>query len=96
MRVFLSVLVLLAFAAPSYAADSMTEGKKPVLVKGSKSYQIRYSNTSAAGSSAAVSSVEPAAGVEMSPSKTESQQSAVPSATDEGYGKKVMKLHGKR
>ena len=92
MRALLSFLVIFAFAVPSYAADNMVDGKKPVLVKGSKSYQIRYSTKSSGDTPAAV---EPAAGVETNGPKSENQPAITPSS-DDGYGKKVMKLHGKK
>lgn len=92
MRTLLSFLVILAFAVPSYAADNMADGKKPVLVKGSKSYQVRYSTTPSVATPA---TVEPAAGVEGATPKSENQPAMTPSS-DNGYGKKVMKLHGKK
>lgn len=92
MRTLLSLLVILAFSVPAYAADSTADSKKPVLVKGSKSYQIRYSNKSSLETPA---TVEPAAGVENNSPKSESSPAVTPSS-DEGYGKKAMKLHGKK
>lgn len=89
MRALLSFLVVLAFAAPSFAAEN-AETAKPVLIKGSKSYQVRYAKPAPTPEA-----VEPAAGVDTDKGQTENQAAAMPSS-DDGYGKKVMKLHGKK
>jgi hypothetical protein len=89
MRFILSFLVLLAFAAPTMAAEN-NDVQKPTLVKGSKSYQVRYTK-----SVAGPESVEPAAGVEIQTQKTD-HQSAIATVPEDKKSSKMMKLHGKR
>lgn len=89
MRFILSLFVLLAFAAPAMAAE-FNEGQKPVMIKGSKSYQMRYTKPVASPAS-----VEPAAGVEMDTVKSENT-SAVATSIEDKTSKKMMKLHGKK
>jgi hypothetical protein len=89
MRFILSLFVLLAFAAPTMAAEN-TETQKPVMIKGSKSYQMRYTKPVMSPAS-----VEPAAGVEMDTVKSENPSAVAPS-NEEKATKKMMKLHGKK
>lgn len=89
MRFILSLFVLLAFAAPAMAAE-FNEGQKPVMIKGSKSYQMRYTKPVASPAT-----IEPAAGVEMNTVKSENPSAVAPSS-DEKPSKKMMKLHGKK
>lgn len=89
MRFILSIFVLLAFAAPAMAAENI-ETQKPVMIKGSKSYQMRYTKPVASPAS-----VEPAAGVEMDTVKSENT-SAVATSIEDKTSKKMMKLHGKK
>lgn len=58
MRLIFSVFMLVAFAAPAMADDANTS-QKPALIKGSKSYQVRYTKTDKAPEV-----IEPAAGDE--------------------------------
>lgn len=89
MRFILSLFVLLAFAAPAMAAE-YNDGQKPVMIKGSKSYQMRYTKPVASPAS-----VEPAAGVEMDTVKSENTSEVAPSSDDKP-AKKIMRLHGKK
>lgn len=89
MRALLTALIIMSFSAPAFAADTM-DAQKPTLIKGSKSYQVRYTKPTEAPEA-----VEPAAGVEMQQGQTEGNSAVAPSA-DDGYGKKEMKLHGKK
>jgi hypothetical protein len=91
MRFILSLLALMAFTVPSMAAEN-SDTQKTILVKGSKSYQVRYSKPETMTSPA---TIEPAAGVEMQSPKGENQPAVAPSS-DEPKPSKMMKLHGKK
>jgi hypothetical protein len=91
MRALLSVLAIMAFAAPAFAAENI-DTQKPTLIKGSKSYQVRYSKPA----SMKPEMVEPAAGVDTDKTSTEDMSAIATSSNENGYGKKVMKLHGKK
>lgn len=90
MRFVLSLFVLLAFSAPSFASEN-NEIQMPILVKGSKPYQMRYSKADASPAA-----VEPAAGIEMGDIKSSEHAGENLRTNEEMSPKKVMKLHGKR
>lgn len=58
MRFIFSLFALIAFAMPAMAND-VNATQKPALIKGSKSYQVRYTKTDKAPEA-----IEPAAGDE--------------------------------
>lgn len=92
MRFILSLVILLSFAAPSMAAD-IQDGQKPVLVKGSKSYQLRYTKSPDVKSPELV---EPASGTENKASGAENASAIMASEDADHPYKKPMKLHGKK
>lgn len=89
MRFILSLFIIMAFVSPSIAAENKDD-QKPSVVKGSKSYQVRYAKPAPS-----LESVEPAAGVEMQTPKDENPR-VIQSEADESTPPKPMRLHGKK
>ena len=94
MRTLILVITALVFAAPAIAADYSA---KPVLTKGTKSYQSR---TAVPSEDSQVQSIEPAAGAEVSGEDSLQQglqQYVAPSVTSKDDPKTTpIKLHGKK
>ncbi|HAJ90592.1 MAG TPA: hypothetical protein DCM27_06220 [Rhodospirillaceae bacterium] len=90
----LSFLILVTLPFSVIAADY--DQKQPILIKGSKSYQVRYHKPSASP----VQNIEPAAGNEDGKTISQDQKSAMPTGQSTGTGesqvKKSMILHGKK
>ena len=91
--VVLAVLIALPFSA---IASDYDQGNRPALIKGSKSYQVRYHKPTRA----AVTQIEPASGVENSQDIIEKQKDSLLSKSQatgtDTKEKKQMRLHGKR